>query len=113
MMNPYYRERIRELLAEERERLAKDIEGLAPYCEPVPPDKGLGRITRMEVLSDKARNEAAMEQLKSALADVEHAWTRIDDEDFGLCEACGEEIPYLRLKAVPGSRTCVACANAG
>ena len=28
-----------------------------------------------------------------------------------LCVVCGEEIPRKRLEAVPGTRTCVACAS--
>lgn len=110
MMNPYYREVLRGLLESEIARTKTDIERLAPHCEPVPPDKGLGRITRMEVLSDKARNEAAMAGLEQQLHDFEAAFARIDDADFGLCQTCKKEIPIERLKAVPGSPSCVSCA---
>jgi len=110
MMNPYYREQLRALLASEIARTQADIERLAPHCQPVPPDKGLGRITRMEVLSDKARNEAAMHGLEHQLSDFEDAFSRIDDEAFGHCDTCKIEIPYERLKAVPGTRFCISCA---
>lgn len=110
MMNPYYREQLRGLLASEIARTQADIERLAPHCQPVPPDKGLGRITRMEVLSDKARNEAAMHGLEQQLSDFEDAFSRIDDEAFGQCDTCKIEIPYERLKAVPGTRFCISCA---
>jgi len=110
MINPYYREKLRGILESEIVRTQADIERLAPNCKPVAPDKGLGRITRMEVISDKARNEAAMHGLETQLSAFEDAFAHIDDDDFGLCKTCKKEIPFERLKAVPGSRFCVSCA---
>ena len=34
---------------------------------------------------------------------------RIEVMDYGVCEACGEPIPLLRLLASPSVRYCVAC----
>ena len=34
-----------------------------------------------------------------------------DDPHLHLCACCGEPIPEARLKAVPGTTTCVRCAT--
>lgn len=34
---------------------------------------------------------------------------RIDDDDFGVCEHCGEPIGIKRLQAYPTSTTCIDC----
>ena len=33
----------------------------------------------------------------------------LEDEEFGYCEQCGEEINYKRLVAMPGVTTCIDC----
>ena len=40
---------------------------------------------------------------------LENALRRIEVMDYGVCEACGEPIPLLRLLASPSVRYCVAC----
>lgn len=45
-----------------------------------------------------------LEQINSALA-------RIENGQFGICLACGEEISEKRLQAVPHSPICISCAN--
>lgn len=111
-MNPYYKEKLRGILEEKIKRVSEDIERLEEGVKPVPPDKGLGRITRMEVLSDKARNEAAMDQACGLLCDLEHALEHIDDKTFGACATCKQLIPDERLLAMPGARFCMRCATA-
>lgn len=36
---------------------------------------------------------------------------RLEAGTWGVCAACGEEIPEGRLKALPWATTCVACAR--
>lgn len=43
------------------------------------------------------------------IRDLENALRRIEVMGYGLCEACGEPIPLLRLLASPSVRYCVAC----
>lgn len=50
------------------------------------------------------RNAAKMSQINGALQ-------RIDDQVYGLCEECGEQIPEKRLQANPYFLTCVMCAE--
>jgi DnaK suppressor protein len=45
------------------------------------------------------------------LGRVSRALARLRDEpdEFGVCEECGEEIAYGRLKAMPFAECCVEC----
>lgn len=42
---------------------------------------------------------------------LERAIDRIDTDEFGDCEECGEEIGLRRLEALPGINICVSCAE--
>ena len=45
------------------------------------------------------------------LEGIEVALTRIESDDFGYCDECGEEISKKRLLAVPLARTCINCQS--
>lgn len=50
------------------------------------------------------RDLKKLDQIKDALQ-------RIDDDDYGVCESCGEEIAKKRLMALPFTRLCIECKN--
>jgi RNA polymerase-binding transcription factor DksA len=47
--------------------------------------------------------------LEDILADVEHALHKVDDESYGVCDACGQPIDSARLQALPQASLCMAC----
>jgi RNA polymerase-binding transcription factor DksA len=49
---------------------------------------------------------------QDSVYDIEDALRRIDEGDYGACEACGGAIERPRLKALPFAKKCVACQNA-
>lgn len=42
---------------------------------------------------------------------IDEALLRIDEDEYGICEECEEEIPLGRLKAMPFARHCVKCKS--
>lgn len=50
--------------------------------------------------------KAAMERV---LAEIEEAFTRIDDGTYGICVGCAKPVPAERLEILPYTRHCVAC----
>lgn len=48
---------------------------------------------------------------KETIQKINKAIRRIDDEIFGICEACEEMIPEKRLEAMPLCILCVSCAE--
>lgn len=60
-------------------------------------------------LSEYAVDERLTARRIERIRDLENALRRMDVMDYGVCEACGEPIPLLRLLASPSVRYCVAC----
>ena len=48
----------------------------------------------------------------AGLARTDRALAKLDEGSYGICDACGAEIPPRRLEAMPDSTLCVACAAA-
>lgn len=46
------------------------------------------------------------------LSRIEYAQTRLEDDDFGLCRACGCRIPFDHLRFRPHVIHCMSCAAA-
>jgi DnaK suppressor protein len=51
------------------------------------------------------RNNAKLSQINDALI-------RMELDNYGICEDCGEEINYKRLLVNPYFLTCISCAEA-
>jgi len=92
-----------------------DIEASMPYLaeetKAIQPSISLGRLTRMEAISEKGVNEYVLEQNKQSLIKLRNALERIDRGVFGKCVRCGREIPSGRLRLVPETLICVPCAE--
>ena len=43
------------------------------------------------------------------LGKIKGAIRRVDSDEFGICECCGGEISFSRLKARPTSEMCIHC----
>ena len=48
---------------------------------------------------------------REKLHNIDEALLRIEEEEYGICEECEEEIPLGRLKAMPFTRHCVKCKS--
>jgi DnaK suppressor protein len=42
---------------------------------------------------------------------IEQALRRIDEDEYGFCEECGEEIAGKRLAIDPAASHCIRCAG--
>jgi DnaK suppressor protein len=104
----------KELEAYIKEQIKTVTEDIAAYkllTKPISPDNAIGRLTRMEAISSKSINEAALKKAKNTLPKLERALARIDDPDFGLCSECEAPIPPARLMILPETDICVKCAE--
>ncbi len=66
-------------------------------------------------LQQQLNREVAIRNLdreSKLLKEVRAALKRLDNETFGICLRCEEEIPEKRLKAVPWAAYCVSCQEA-
>ncbi len=56
---------------------------------------------------EREMGDTLEENAGQILREVETALARIDDGTYGICAACGKEIPGERLDAVPYASLCV------
>lgn len=61
-------------------------------------------IEQREALERLIRSRVAAEP------ELEGALRRLHTPEYGVCEACGADIPFARLMAEPNARRCVNCA---
>ena len=110
------RDELRRMVVEERDRTAARLAALEQtFAELVaaadlePPDDehdpdGTTAYERAQVSSLAAEARVRLDALDAALA---------VDTDLGTCAACGGEIGWERLQALPGTRHCVTCVASG
>ena len=91
--------------------IKEDIVSYKERTQPVAPDVAIGRLTRMDAISNKSINEAALREAQNTLAKLQRALKMIDRPGFGLCRECEEPIPVARLMIMPESDMCVECAE--
>jgi DnaK suppressor protein len=71
----------------------------------------VGRLSRMDAIQAQAMAKASAERREQMLRHIEAALQRIDDDEFGYCQACDEPINPKRLEFDPTVRLCIDCAN--
>ena len=69
----------------------------------------VGRLSRMDAIQQQSMDIAREERRQHRLKILEAALKRIQEDDYGYCLACGEDIPYRRLLADPATTRCVEC----
>lgn len=102
----------RERLNQEASELRAADAGTAEDRAPVALDQTqVGRLSRMDAMQQQAMATAQSRRRAARLKAIEAALKRIDADDYGWCDECGEEIPVGRLKLDPCAVRCVACAS--
>jgi len=48
---------------------------------------------------------------RKLIAKIQEALRRLDNGEYGICEACGEKISIARLKARPVTSLCIDCKS--
>jgi DnaK suppressor protein len=102
---------IREELKGRRERIRERVEGLAARPE-LGSAQGFGKRVgdgTVEAIS-RLTEIGVGESLETTLEHTERALAKIEEGTYGLCDACGQQIPAARLRAMPDRALCVSCA---
>ncbi|MDP5273173.1 TraR/DksA C4-type zinc finger protein [Chengkuizengella axinellae] len=60
---------------------------------------------------ERGKDIALNENVEYQLEDVVAALKNIENEQYGICNTCGKDIPYARLQAVPTTQHCVEHAK--
>lgn len=100
-----------ERLTALRTQLSGEVESAAQWREPVELDQqSVGRLSRMDAMQQQAMADAEARRRKSDIARIDAALKRIEEDEFGWCLTCGEEIARKRLEIDPMATQCISCA---
>jgi DnaK suppressor protein len=100
-------EPLRQKLLEERARLQKDLEQNLPVVSTEHVGYGTHQADDASDVFEQTRNATLQSQLEWLLGEVEYALAKFEHGTYGTCEACGQEIAYPRLEALPTARFCM------
>ena len=103
-------ESLLEKLHSLRHELDEEIDSLQKESQPVQLDQqAFGRVSRGEALQQQSMAKANLAQCQERIRQIDEALQKIDAEDYGYCDACGERIALARLNARPESPLCISC----
>ena len=71
----------------------------------------VGRLSRMDAMQQQAMAKAAARLVDIERQRIQTALRRIEDEEYGYCIFCDEEIAEKRLRFDPSLLTCISCAQ--
>ena len=71
----------------------------------------VGRISRIDALQQQQMAQAEQRRAERRLIQIGRALKALDDETYGECVRCGDDIPLKRLHARPESPFCIGCAT--
>ncbi len=110
-MDPKTRMKFRELLDQEAVELRDQERRTVADRAPVELDQSaVGRLSRMDAIQQQAMAAAQSRRRAGRLRAIAAALKRIDEDEFGWCDACGEEIAMRRLELDPAAPRCIGCA---
>lgn len=99
-------------LREEMAAVAEEGEQTGDDRKPVVLDQqSVGRLSRMDALQGQAMAQAMQARRDGRTQAIAAALERLEGDDFGWCEACGDFIGVKRLDLDPTVRLCVGCAR--
>ncbi|MGI9433190.1 MAG: TraR/DksA family transcriptional regulator [Myxococcota bacterium] len=96
------------------EALARDLPvqlaDSSTAARPVELDQSaVGRVSRIDAIQQQKMVEAGRAALQARLHLTRAALVRCENEEYGECVSCGEDIGFARLSARPESPFCLAC----
>jgi len=71
----------------------------------------IGRLSRMDAMQSQAMALETKRRREIELTRIDAALERIDEEEYGYCASCEEEINKRRLAVDPANPFCVECAS--
>jgi len=103
-----FKKQLEAMKSETIEISALTVEARAP----VTLDQSMvGRLSRMDALQGQAMQLELERRREIELKRIQAALDRIDDEIFGECLRCGENISPQRLQQDPTAPICIDCAR--
>jgi DnaK suppressor protein len=109
-MIPADQNKYKKYLEEALDEVGKYLESSEDAAAAVAPDKGLGRLSRMEAMQDQQLVMEMRRRKKRQLVEIKLAISRLEMGNYGTCVFCGKEISPERLEVAPEVQTCMSCS---
>ena len=103
-------EEIKRLLLEEKAALLENIREKTGNQNKLQNDIGDAIDSSVEE-QDRELDLLLQDRDQARLKGIENALQRMESDDFGYCDECGENISKKRLMAVPLTRMCINCQS--
>jgi DnaK suppressor protein len=101
----------RDRLLALRDELRSMIDASAEAARPVDLDQPIGRLSRIDAIQQQNMVKASRRAAELRLQQVAAALRRLDDDEYGDCLQCGEEVGEARLEARPEAPFCIGCQS--
>ena len=99
-------------LIEKQKNLLKDEKANETAVDIVELDQStVGRLSRMDALQAQAMSLETKRRRELELTKIKSALMRIENEEYGYCLRCDEEIAEKRLTIDPAATLCINCAS--
>ncbi|MFD2178336.1 TraR/DksA family transcriptional regulator [Veronia pacifica] len=95
-----------------RVELEDELHQLADAAQEVTLDQqSFGRLSRMDAIQQQEMAKSNMVHVEQRLKEIAHALLRLEEDDYGYCESCGEDISEDRLRIKPEANLCISCQS--
>ena len=102
----------RKKILQEIDELRALSDGSREGRAPVELDQqSVGRLSRMDAMQQQSMDVAREERRRHRLAVLNAALRRLDEDEYGYCLGCGEDILPERLDIDPAVTLCVTCQD--
>ena len=100
---------IEKIISKELNETLISINEYKELTKPVSPENSIGRVSRMDAINNKSVMEESLRKLEAKYEKLKFIKTQTQNEDFGMCLKCKNQIPLGRIMIIPESRFCVKC----
>ena len=73
--------------------------------------QSVGRLSRMDAMQQQQMANAEARRREQMLMRIDAAFIRMNEDEYGYCQSCGEDIPHKRLEIDPTAHQCIECAR--
>ncbi len=111
-MNDSERTRFRAFIEKRLKELLGDLDRGHAGTDTVELDQqAIGRLSRQDALLNQAMSNAQQSRRTVEIERLNLALARLEDDEYGYCQDCGERIPIKRLELDLAATRCVSCAT--
>ncbi len=72
--------------------------------------QSVGRLSRMDAMQQQSMDIAREERRRQRRDMIAAALRRLDEDEYGYCLFCGDDIAEGRLRADPAMTSCINCS---